>query len=228
MDNLKKRRGFACKLTKLLNDNFSEEAISFYTDAAGFQHKYNPQNEVRSIRTMAWRLKNEGLYPHCTAKRSHLGLGGRVAHFILEIAHQRGVGLCEQDEGKINGDMLSDFIKTHFQETFSWHRIPKGKRFFQDGCPVQSIQKAREALDTIGAIKFSTPPRSSDFNPMEKYFSLFQKWTTYSCFWKNNKNYETFKQFYIRVKNTLENTPTKYIPRRMLMLIKWKGQIIKY
>ena len=170
MDNLKKRRGFACKLTKLLNDNFSEEAISFYTDAAGFQHKYNPQNEVRSIRTMAWRLKNEGLYPHCTAKRSHLGLGGRVAHFILEIAHQRGVGLCEQDEGKINGDMLSDFIKTHFQETFSWHRIPKGKRFFQDGCPVQSIQKAREALDTIGAIKFSTPPRSSDFNPMEKYF----------------------------------------------------------
>ena len=131
MDNLKKRRGFACKLTKLLNDNFSEEAISFYTDAAGFQHKYNPQNEVRSIRTMAWQLKNEGLYPHCTAKRSHLGLGGRVAHFILEIAHQRGVGLCEQDEGKINGDMLSDFIKTHFQETFSWHRIPKGKRFFQ-------------------------------------------------------------------------------------------------
>ena len=78
---------------------------------------------------MAWRLKNESLHPHCTAKGSHVGLGGRVAHFIVVTAHQKGVALCEQYEGKINGDMPSDFIKTHFQETFSRSKIPKGKRF---------------------------------------------------------------------------------------------------
>ena len=50
----------------------------------------------------------------------------------------------------------------------------KRKRFSQDGCPVQSNEKAREALDTIGAIKFRTPPRSSDFNPMENIFNYFK------------------------------------------------------
>ena len=67
--------------------------------------------------------------------------------------------------------MFSDFIKTYFQETFSRCRIPKGKTFFQDGCPVQKSKKARQALDTVGAIKFSIPPRSLDFNPIESSFN---------------------------------------------------------
>ena len=60
-------------------------------------------------------LKNEGLHLHCTAKGFHVGSGGRVAQFIVVIAHQKGVVLCEHHEGKINGDMFSDFLKTHFQ-----------------------------------------------------------------------------------------------------------------
>ena len=139
----------------MLTDKFWEEGISFYIDAAGFQHKYNLHDEGRSKRTMAWRLKNEGLHPHCTAKGFHVGSGGRVAHFIVAIAHQKGVALCEQYEGKINGDMFSDLIKTHIQENFSRRRIPKDKRFLQDGCPVQNSKKARQALDTVGAIEFS-------------------------------------------------------------------------
>ena len=121
---------------------------------------------------MAWRLKNEDLHPHCTAKGSHVGSGGRVSHFIVAIAHQKGVVLCEQYEGKINGDMFSDFIKTHFEENFSQCKIPKGKRFLQDGCPVQNSKKARQALGTVGAIKFSIPPRSPDFNLIENVFIL--------------------------------------------------------
>ena len=118
----------------MLADKFWEEGISFYIDAAGFHHKYNLHDEARPIRTMAWQLKNEDLHPNCTAKGSQ---GGRVAHFIVAIAYQKDVVLREQYEGKINGDMFSDFIKTHFQETFSPCRIPKGKRFLQDECPVQ-------------------------------------------------------------------------------------------
>ena len=68
---------------------------------------------------MAWRLENEGLHPHFTAKGSHVGSGGRVAYFIAAISHQKSVALCGQSEDKINRDMFSDFIKTHFQETFS-------------------------------------------------------------------------------------------------------------
>ena len=137
-DGLKKRRKFARKVTKMLTDKFWEEGI----DAVGFQHKYNTHGEAWSIRTITWRLKNEGLYPHCTAKGSHLGSGGRVAHhLIVAIVHQKGVVLCEQCEGKINGDMFSDFIKTHFQEAFSRCWIPKGKKFLQDGCPVQNSKK---------------------------------------------------------------------------------------
>ena len=103
----------------MLTDKFYGEGVSFYIDPAGCQHNYNPHEVVRSIRTMAWQLKNEGLRPHCTAKRSHVGSGGREAHFILAIAHLKGVVLCEQYEGKISGDMFSDFMKTHLQETFN-------------------------------------------------------------------------------------------------------------
>ena len=75
----------------------------------------------------------------------------------MAIAHQKDV-LCEQYEGKGNGDMFSDFIKTHLQETLSRCRIPKGKMSFQDGCPVQNSKKAKETLDTVGGINFSISP----------------------------------------------------------------------
>ena len=89
----------------------------------------------------------------------------------MAIVHQKGVVLCEQYEGKINRDIFSNFIKTHFQEISSRYKIPKSKRFLQDGCPVQNSKKARQALDTVSAIIFSIPPRSPDFNHIENIFS---------------------------------------------------------
>ena len=130
--------------------------------------------------------------------------------------------------------MFSDFIKTHFQETFSRCRIPKGKRFLQDRCPVQSSKKARQNLDTVGAIKFSIPPCSPDINPIENISNFIKSELRTQAFEKNI-NYETFEQFSPRVKHTLENTPTKYVdkniesmPKGMLMVIKSKGQRIKH
>ena len=210
----------------MLTDKFWEEGISFYIDAVGFQHKYNPHDEARSIRTMAWRLKNEGLHLHCTG---HVGSGGRVARFIVAIAHQKCIVSCEQCESK-----FSDFIKTHFQETFSRCRIPKDKRFLQDGGPVQNSKKARQAFDTVVAIKFRIHPRSPDFNHIKNIFNFVKSVLRTQAFDKNI-NYETFEQFSIRVKHTLENNPTKSIdktiepmPKKMLMVISLKGQRIKY
>ena len=187
--DLKKRRW-----KKKLTDKFWEEGIWFYIDAAGFQSKCKPHDGKRPIQAMAWRLENEGLHPHFTAKGSHVGSGGRVAYFIAAISHQKSVALCGQSEDKINRDMFSDFIKTHFQETFSRWRIPKGKRFLQDGCPVQNSKKTRQALDTVGAIKFSIPPRSQDLNPIENVFNFIKRELRTQAFEKN-LNYETFEQF---------------------------------
>ena len=92
----------------------------------------------------------------------------------MAIVHQKGTVLCEQYEGKINGDIFSDFIKTHCQEIFSRYKIPKSKRFLQDGCLVQNSKKARQALDTVSAIIFSIPPRSPDFNHIENIFNYFK------------------------------------------------------
>ena len=75
-----------------------------------------------------------------------MGSGGRVAHLIVAIAHQIGVVICQQYKGKINGDMFLDFIKTHFQETFSRCWIPKEKRFLQGGCPVQNSKKGKTSF----------------------------------------------------------------------------------
>ena len=96
------------------------------------KHKYKPHDEAEFTQPMEWRLKNKDLQPHCTTKESYVGSRShvrRVVHFIVAITHQKGALWCKQYERKINEDMLSDFIKTHFQEPFSQRRIAKDERF---------------------------------------------------------------------------------------------------
>ena len=40
-----------------MTDKFQEEGISFYIDAADFQHYYNSHGEVQFMQTMVWQLK---------------------------------------------------------------------------------------------------------------------------------------------------------------------------
>ena len=89
-------------------------------------------------------------------------------------------------------------------------------------------------MHAVGAIKFSIPPRSPDFNPIGNISNYVESELRTEAFEKNI-NYETFEQFSVRVKHALENASTKYIdktiksmPKRMLMVIKSKGQRIKY
>ena len=89
-------------------------------------------------------------------------------------------------------------------------------------------------MNTVASVKISIPSRSSDFNPIRNIFDYVKSELRTQAFEKNTNN-ETIKQFSIRVKHTFENTPTKYIdktiksiPKRMSMVIKSKGQRIKY
>lgn len=105
--------------------NFWKSGTSFYLEAACFQHKYNPLDEARSTKNMTWRKRDKGLVPSCTAKGSDVDSGGKVAHFMVAIAYMKGVILCEQYEGRINGDMFASFVKNHFPATFEKNANPK-------------------------------------------------------------------------------------------------------
>ena len=77
-------------------ENLWKDGIAFYLDGVSFQHKYDLYNEAQSTKTMAWRKRDEGFKPNCTTKGSHVGSGGKVAHFMVAIAYMKRVILCEQ------------------------------------------------------------------------------------------------------------------------------------
>ena len=96
-------------------------------DGVGYQHKYKPFDEAKSLKSMTLRKRSEGLDPLYTAKGSHTGSGGRIAHFIVAISFNKGVILCEQYFGKISGEMFADFIHKHFKEAFLKKQQSKGQ-----------------------------------------------------------------------------------------------------
>jgi len=95
-------------------------------------------------------------------------------------------------------------------------------------------KKARKAMYDIGAMKFSIPPRSPDFNPIENVFNFIKEELRKQAIEQNIVR-ENFENFSIRVKHTLENCPASYIdktiesmPKRIMMVLKARGRRIKY
>ena len=78
---------------------------------------------------MTWRQRSEGGAPLCTAKGSHTGSSGRIAHFIVAISFNKGAMLCEQYFGKISGEMFVDFIHQHFKEALKERQQSKGQTY---------------------------------------------------------------------------------------------------
>jgi len=234
-EDLNKRLRFAKDMAQRVDSrNLWQREIAFYLDGAGFQHKYNPYDEAKSIKTMAWRKKDEGLQRNCTAKGSHVGSGGRVLHFMVAISYSKGVVLCEQYEGRINGQMFADFISKHFKSTFERSVNPNSGLFLQDGDPSQNSKKARQAMELIGATKFSIPPRSPDMNPIENLFN-YAKANLHNQAIEREITFEGVEQYATRIKDTLENTSVSYINKviesmdsRMSQIIAAGGRRIKY
>ena len=197
-------------------------------------HKYNPFDEAKPTRTIAWRKKSKGLDLNCTANSSHVGSRGRVAHFLVAIAFNRGVLLCEKYHQIINGEMYAQFILEHFNDTFEKSANPKQKIFLLDGGLSQNSKKAKVALDNIGAEIFSIPRRSPDMNLIENKFNITKEVLHADALSKNitKKNFEECSK---RVKETLHSIPletfkktTGSIPRRMRMIVEGKGKHIRY
>ena len=130
--DLKKRKVFAAKVIKRLRGDFWTIAgICFYLDGASFTHKYNPQDEARCHGSKAWKKASEAF--EVTAKGKKEGTGGRMASFYVAISYEKGVVMCEQYEGHINGRLFADIVKEKFPETFSKSTNCKNMLFLQDG-----------------------------------------------------------------------------------------------
>ena len=115
--DLGKRLTFALKCKKL-SSTFWTEGISFYLDGTGWVHKTDPCGQTRTYRTRMWRKRGEGLNQECSAKGRKEGSGGRMAKFMVAIAHGKGVIECHHYEGNINGETFSQFIRDHFPTMF--------------------------------------------------------------------------------------------------------------
>ena len=232
--DLKLRLKFARKVRRKLPKDFWTGGVGFYLDGASFTHKMNPFDQARAPRAMMWRKPGQGLDFGFTAKGSHEGTGGSVAHFMAAIAYGKGVIAAEQYFGRINADTFSSFVREHFASMFKKCPNPKGKLFLQDGDPSQNSCKARSAWDQIGARKFSIPARSPDLNPIENIFHIVKKKLHQDALEMKIER-EDFDEFSARVKRTLESVPVDVVDRtirsmdkRIDLIVKRKGQRIRY
>lgn len=232
--DLRQRLNFAYKVRKLPQDELWKNGIAFYLDGVGFTHKYNPMDQAMSPSTMAWRRPSDGLSFGQTARGSHEGTGGRVAHFMCAMAYGKGMILAEQYHGHLNGKQFSDMVQKVFPDLFKNSSNPKGKLFLQDGCPTQNSKVALEAINKVGGRLFHIPPRSPDLNPIENVFNCI-KAKLHEQALDNRISKESFEQFSEGcVKTILEypidkiNKTIESMPKRIAQVIAKKGQRLKY
>ncbi len=232
IEDLDTRLTFARKCKKL-PEEFWTSGISFYLDGTGWVHKTNPCKTAKTARTRIWKKKGESLSRECLSKGKKEGVNGKVAHFMVAIAHGKGVIKCFLYE-KLNGVMCADFIREHFPSMFQDSANPRGKLFLQDGDPSQNSAPSKEAMESVGCRLFKIPPRSPDLNPIENVFHNIGKKIREDAMTKRIEK-ETFQQFVDRAKRIcLSYSPEiidrtiESMPRRIDMVIKSKGQRTKY
>lgn len=214
--------------------DFWMKDINFYIDGTGFTHKTNPHGEARATKTMAWRKKSEGLDALCTTKGKRAGTGGRMANFMVAISPNKGVVLCHQYFGRLNGGSFSSLVRKTFPKVYKQTQHINGRLFLQDGCPVQNSAAARKAFKRVKAKVFAIPPRSPDLNPIENFFNLINAKLHQDAL-DNVITSETFEEYSERVKLTIENYDVSEIdkiissmPDRINAIIKRNGQRLRY
>ena len=232
-EDCEKRLNFA-KRCKAQPDNVWTEGISFYLDGTGWVHKTNPSRNARTMRTRTWKKKGESLSRHCTAKGKKEGVGGKMAKFMVAIAHGKGVIACHQYEGHIDGEKFSQIIKDYFPDMFSHSANPTRMLFLQDGDPSQNSALARDTWESLNYSMFSIPPRSPDLNPIENTFHLIGKRIKKDA-QDLNLEKETYEQFCERAKRTtlafdkdIIDRTIESMPRRIQAVIDGKGHRTKY
>lgn len=234
LKDLPKRRKW-CRAMKMLSGSskrYWTDNVSFYCDGVGFEYKTNPQETARAPAAREWRRPDEGLSLNCTAKGSKEGV--RQNHFMVGIAHNRGVVLCEQYEGHMTGAKFAGIVKKSFPAALKKCKNPRARYVLMDGCPCQGSKASQLAYQQIKAKFVVVPARSPDLNPIENFFHLTKKKLRVEAIEKQISK-ETFEEFSARCKAHLLNYPTKDIdamiesmPKRVNLVLFYRGQRIKY
>ena len=97
-----------------------------------------------------------GLSINCSAQEKKVWCRGKMLHFIVGIAYNRGVVLWEQYHKPFTGECFANFVRTHFDNAFyntffNNTQNPSHKLFLQDGNPRPNFKKANKAIEEIGA-----------------------------------------------------------------------------
>ena len=116
-EDLSDRVAFCMRvLNQRLGPEFWRKNITFYLDGTGFQFKTILLDQARAPKARAWRKKQEWFHPWCTAK----GKRKRSVNtnFMVAIAYNSGVVLCEQCNETINGEKSANIVHSGFPEVF--------------------------------------------------------------------------------------------------------------
>ena len=225
-EDLVKRVEFAKKIQRRFPNcgrDLWKTGIGFYLDGVSFTHKTHPMDQAQAPKKKLWRKKKERLAKGMTAKSNNEGVGGKQAHFLVGIAYGKGVIFCERYDGRLNGQKFADFVRTTLPDVL---KTCTSKRFLQDGDPSQNSAKARDAIYSIGAMKFSIPARSPDLNPIENLFHL-SKAKMHEDALQKNIVFENWDDFVLRAQTTMENSDVGVIDRTIASLEKRIGLVIK-
>ena len=98
-----------------------------------------------------------------------------MARSFVDIAYNKGVILCKQYDGHINGEKFAKFVKRYFKRTFRRSANPHGKLFLQDRDPSQNSRHAKRAMDRIGVRVFNILSQDPDCNPIENVFNVVKQ-----------------------------------------------------
>ena len=159
-----------------------------------------------SSKTLVWRKKNEVIVNVCTLKGNKAGHCDKLASFFT-ISLGKVICYYKHYE-KLSGQTFAEFIKNNFIEIFKRGCNPTGNVFIQDGDPSQNPKAAKTALDKIGAVQFSIPPRFPDLNPIEHTFNLVEKKLTSAAVKYSLSKKSLWKQLKTHFRATPQNLLT--------------------
>ena len=233
MQDLIKRVRFCRKVKRhRLSQHFWSKRISIYLDGKGFAYKQNPKDQARAPKAREWRRKGEGLSYGCTSKGKKEGCVN--ANFIVGISHSKGVVLCEQYFGPINGKKFAEIVENSLPACLQNSVNPRERRILMDNCPRQNSRVARDAFDKIGAAVFLIPARSPDLNPIENLFHIISRKLSEDALDQDIQK-ETFSEFSDRVRQTMLTFEASKIDKiidtmdkRINLIMKRRGQRLKY
>ena len=159
--DLRNRLKFAKKMLKNYSSPVWTNETNFYLDGTSFQHKFYPKDQARGPHRRECWHPSEGFKKDCTWKGAQLGIGGRVAHFIVAILYKSGSVACHEHE-RTNGKFFTDFVKNKFQK--SLENVDEDRS--------QNRKAGWKVNESYVVKQVSIPARSPDINSIEGFFNF--------------------------------------------------------